>query len=520
MQWDERPSIYEHVRSHVNPDSPGLTQGGDSLPDEERVNEGVGLRWAAGAMDGVSSHHMGEAENEESVRATVGLVLGYCENPTASAKADLYRHVIGGNTLPVIDPVIGALAVHKRLDHGRLYEVAHSFATEAPDREPVKFGLALLGLFRLPENEALFQTLGRHEEFTLYSAVALTNTSDDPERSLWTLARNVTGWGRIHVVERLAGTEDPEIKGWLLRDGYRNDVMYEYLAHTCATAGGLLVALGEPTVDRALQTSAGEILEALIVGGPAENIDDYGDGAAAVGEYLRHMRTSAETLGDFSHVHAVGRFLGDDGDWDARAERGWTPRLRGEFRELCARILARPEWAGRAVSGLGSDDPVEFHRANRVAEALGIDTWERHRIRLERKPEDPALWYEIMVRCDEDRIGDVLSFAEGNIPLLEIATGASDDLGLGLDFVPHQCLDYVLQELRRFPGRGGRLIEAGLRSPVVRNRNMAVAALAAWDKGEWPAAMREALAAATEVEPDESVRERMVKVVNGEPLDD
>jgi hypothetical protein len=60
MPWDQRPSIYDHIRSHVPADGPGLTEGGETLPDEERVNAGSKIRWAAGAMDGVLSHHMGQ----------------------------------------------------------------------------------------------------------------------------------------------------------------------------------------------------------------------------------------------------------------------------------------------------------------------------------------------------------------------------------------------------------------------------------------------------------------------------
>jgi hypothetical protein len=40
----------------------------------------------------------------------------------------------------------------------------------------------------------------------------------------------VAGWGRIQTVRRLAGTQDPQIKAWLLRHGFRNQIMDEYLA--------------------------------------------------------------------------------------------------------------------------------------------------------------------------------------------------------------------------------------------------------------------------------------------------
>jgi hypothetical protein len=58
--------------------------------------------------------------------------------------------------------------------------------------------------------------------------------------------------------------------------------------------------------------------------------------------------------------------------------------------------------------------------------------------------------------CDDDRIGAVIEFAEANLDLAAIATGASDELGLGREFAPHSCLDFVLQDLRRFPGAAGR----------------------------------------------------------------
>ena len=137
---------------------------------------------------------------------------------------------------------------------------------------------------------------------------------------------------------------------------------------------------------------------------------------------------------------------------------------------------------------------------------------------MREKPSDPGRWYHVMARCDEDRIGTVIEFAEATLDLTGIATGAGDELGLGRGFEQHSCLDYVLQELRRFPGRGATLIEAGLKSPVVRNRNMAVAALAGWSRGEWPGRLTEALERAARCEPKDDVRDRMEKALRGEPL--
>ncbi len=520
MPWDQRPSIYDHVCSHVATDQPGLTEGGETLPDEKRLTEDSRLRWAAGALDGVTSRHMGQGGDEELVNKTFDLIREYSDSPIASIKKDLYEHVTEGNTLSLIDSIIEAVVGYGHINHERLYELAYSFVTEAPDREPVKFGVAILGIFNQPENESLFQTLGRHEEFTLFCAVALANVSADPEQSLWTLARNVNGWGRIHVVERLAQTENVGIKNWLLRDGYRNSVMYEYLAYTCATAGGLLSALSEDTVDRELLTSAGEIIAALIASGPAENIDDYEDGAWTVEMFLSHMGSSAETLDDFVHVHTIKQFLDDeDGEWDDREDRDWTDERRNDCRVMCDRILNRPGWTEQARRGFTSDNDMDFHRAIEAAEALGLDTWETHWRRLQEKPTDSGRWYQVMARCDEDRIAAVIAFAEITINLGRIATGPADEIGLGPGWEQHQCLDFVLQALRKFAGQGHRLIQAGLRSPVVCNRNMAVAAMSTWGHDQWDDDLRGALEAAAVIEPQEDVRERMEKTLRGEPLE-
>ena len=105
MPWDGRPSILEHVRSHVAIDGPGMAEGGDTLPDEERIAQGSKIRWAAGAMDGVATHHMGTGEDEEAVRKAAELVVAYSRQPTASNKAAVYRHVVAGHVVSIIDPV-------------------------------------------------------------------------------------------------------------------------------------------------------------------------------------------------------------------------------------------------------------------------------------------------------------------------------------------------------------------------------------------------------------------------------
>src|SRR5262245_54058838 len=113
---------------------------------------------------------------------------------------------------------------------------ALTFTREAPDREPVKIAVALIGFVRDPQDRALVRTLGRHDELTLYAVVAAAKLGE-PDRDVFEIARHVDGWGRIQAVRRLARTRDSQIKAWLLREGYKNWVMHEYAAYICAVTG-------------------------------------------------------------------------------------------------------------------------------------------------------------------------------------------------------------------------------------------------------------------------------------------
>ena len=500
--WRGGPSIHDHIRAHIAPGRPGLTEGGEELPDEK---EDGGLRWVAGGMDGVSSHHMaggGDARRAKRLHRALRDVL---REPAPAALRRLYELLLDGSAIGLVDPLLERAAGGQDLPADRLGELARWIARDAPDREPVKVALALLGAAGGPEDIDLVATLGRHEELTLYVGVALMKLGGDrAEELVFDLAQQVSGWGRIHLVERLAGTGSPAIQAWMLREGYRNDVMIEYLAHICATTGRLRQALEADEVDPALLTGAGELIEALIAGGPAEDMDDYDDGAAVVERYVHHLGAEPRGLDQLVIVDQIGRFLDGDGDWAARAGRGWTTARREALRARTREIIAAPHWPDAVRAGLAASDPDTFHAASRAAGILDIDTWDHQFARLEAG--DEHAWYAVMQTDDPARIDRVVAHAERALPLEDIATGPAEELGFGPAWRSHGHLDVVLQDLRRFPGKGWPLLRAGLQSPVVRNRHMALRALSAWSRPAWPPDAESTLIQARDREPDPDVR--------------
>lgn len=523
--WEGRLAIFECVRAHALARSTGALPEDLVLPDDEGHRNG-GLRWAAGALDGVMGHHAPAEDERLRAKQIVKALRDMMAEATPESLAHLTRLLVRAPVLGVLDEVLAELVSAGDLDPDRFHELAMLLVTRGPDREIVKLGISMLGVLVGADERDTLLAIGAHEEFTLYAAVALASTLDDPDAALWTLAKQVRGWGRIHAVERLAETQDPEIKGWLLREGFGNDVMDEYLAHTCAVAGELAIALEADIVDEALLDGAAGILGALLNGGPAEDIEDYEDAPRAAEAYLRHLARRPEHRPlDLRHLlvaEQLREFIGPARDEleddDTLRELGWDLERRARILDMCDRISARPEWPALVHEGLEAADLGRFHQADAAAQLLDIDAWDHHLRRIEQNPRSSPSWFRLVQTDDAARFDHVLALAEQLLPLDEMASGASEETGLGPEFDVHDTLLVIVHSLVDKPGVGERLIDVALRDPLIRVRRGALRVLAAWgDKlGEVSKAR---LVAAAELEPDEELAADMRKVLAGQRLE-
>lgn len=503
--WGERPSILSHILEHIQPGSVGLRDGGAELPDEANVRGDSGLGWAPGARDGVFGHHVTGAESEARADAAMRALRSLLEDATDANAAAFYSVVSGGPALALVDPLLERV-VASELDAERLHGIARWLTVSAADREAVKLGMALFTTVWHEMDRRTVGTLGHHDEFTPFAVVALRSMEERPDRTLWALGQQVRGWGRIHVVEALASTEDEQIQAWLLREGYANEVMVEYTALICARTGRLRDALELPEPDDALLDGAGEILAALIrgCGGPAAGMESYADGAAATELYLRHLRSRSLATRHRVVVEEVREFLDEPHGVADDSDLGW-PARQGAILELAEEYATRPGWRERVLAELASDDE-HFWAAAAAAPRLGIDLWPFHFDRVKGgRPE----WHYLMQSEDPERIDRVLELAERVLPLDALASGPALESALGRGSDPAWALGLILQGLDRFPGKGWPLIRVGLRSPMIRNRNMAARALAAWPRAAWPPGADALLRRSHAEEPDHDARERM-----------
>lgn len=513
---EDRVSIFSFLAAFATTTQEGLPEAARDLPDEDIVNSRSGskLRWAAGALDGTFGHHTSDSASAD-VAAIHDALLSSAQSPTANNLKTLYNLLAADNALRTVDPLLEKIRGTPNMPVDRLRALARWLATESPDRGAVKFGIALLGLFVPAEDTDILVTLGLHEEFTLYSVVALGSTlnADEVETAWWEIAKCVHGWGRIHIVERLANTQRADIRSWLLREGYKNSVMYEYLAYSCAVGGNLLGALESEYIDDALLTGAGEIIEALINGGPAEDISYYDDGYKSVPLYVRAAAKS-ETR-NLKVLVAVSRVLdfvvNEDAEWAPLESLGWTADLRAQLATACRSFLAAEYWPSAVKEAWSTNDDQLFWMAARACEILGLDVWEK---RLERqKAQLSEQWYFLMQTDDPARIQAVIDLLVTQFDLATIATGPAEEMGLGPGNEKFSAIGAVLQDLGRFPGTGWPLVQAGLRSPVIRNRNMAIRALKGWGVENWPDGTRELLQSAFDDEPYPDTKEALAEVL-------
>ncbi|MCG8542484.1 MAG: hypothetical protein MJA82_21505 [Clostridia bacterium] len=508
VPWENREPIYIHIRDNID-ENGNLTT--ESLPDEEIRYKDTGLRWVAGALDGAFGHHASCSENDIKLAKLTESIALYDRKKD---KIEFYNIVIKDNIVSSIDSLIEEIVKLQVKITQKLYNWIEFLTFQSPDRGAVKTGIALLGAMGATQFKDQIKILGRHEEFTLYVVVALLNMSDDPEIELWELAKRVHGWGRIHIVERLAETENPEIKSWILTEGYKNNIMYEYLAYIAADTGDLKKVLSKDNIEDDILLAASDIIQALIAEGPVPGISIYQDAAETVKLYIKHTLGKRDNLSYLLTYDCIYDYVTDtDTEWDNLKENGWDEEKRNEIAKILREELENETWKELIIKSANTENDVDFWIINRAAKILNINLFNVHWERIQKDPLNQTKWFDIMNSATNDNIDAVLEYAIKTIPLAEISTGADELIGLGKEYNLHSIVSFIVQSLDKYEGKGKVIILAALKSPVIRNRNMAIRALDNWNIEYITQELKDAINDAEKIEPKEDVKERLSKLL-------
>lgn len=155
-----------------------------------------------------------------------------------------------------------------------------------------------------------------------------------------------------------------------------------------------------------------------------------------------------------------------------------------------------------------------FEEALWPAERLRIPTRQHIRARLQTHPHNAYLWQEVLNNCPPEEMADVVALAEQLLPLADLATGPTQDIGIGPFDQPDHVLDLIISRLDTHPGHGWTLIKTALANRTIRNRNMAIRTLEHWPPALLPADARDAARKALDTEPDCKVRRSLQTLLN------
>ena len=221
-------SIYQLICDNIKD---GVLDENFEIPDEG----GSEIKWAPGAMDGVTLYHsahqgLGPDETKKMARA---LKAAASDNfPEADA---LFKEWTERNrAVSVVDELQDYVIKHAdRLPPRGMHNTAMNLVLNSEHKECVKIGLEILELFGEPDEaiKEMIRRVGLYEEFTIFSVWNMQKWESGNDE-IFKLARKVSSWGRIHAVERLE-PETEEIRHWILTEGAMNYVMPAYTALTC-----------------------------------------------------------------------------------------------------------------------------------------------------------------------------------------------------------------------------------------------------------------------------------------------
>ena len=350
-------------------------------------------------------------------------------------------------------------------------------------------GALLLAAAQGPWRETV-RTLALADELTLY-CVFVACRWENKDEELFAMAKQVRGWGRVHAVRELEPVSQ-EMKTWLLDEGWDNDVLPAYTALACAQRGGLRERLEQEALSRAQLDAAGGLIQALLDEGPVSNISRMEDAEELLLAYMAQVERAELTLGALNVVRGILSAAAED-ELD-------LSQVRTRAEALFASQASR-----RAV-----EQALERGEGFSLAAALGLAWQEKLLEALERDFAGTySQLYLILAPEQELWVDRALAVCEKNLPR-ELATGPKDWTFAPPEEPRYNWLDYTVQFLKPFPGRGLELALTALEAPVIRNRNMALNALESWREAGWsfPEAVVQALERLNVSEVHDKLRER------------
>lgn len=447
----EKESLYNYIKKNI---VEGQLPKEFSLPKNTSENQ---IRFADGAQDGIAIYHMGNADvSEESIRLLNEWSKAVSDGNFELGYQKLEEFAKSNTPLNSIDEFERNIIDHaSELNAENIHRFAVECIMESLNVDMVKYGLEALEVFSEPGEELkdIIRTLGLSDEFALFSIFNMLSWENANEE-VFSLAKKVRGWGRVHAVARLE-PETEAIRRWLLEEGINNEVIPAYSALEVYQKADVCDLLKSELTEKEL-CQIGSILCALLDEGPTVGISAVEDADVMITDFLKQVQRSKPVLSLCETVRELSEETGSE-----------------EVFALCKEILHSAAVREAVLCWVKEAEGLE------LAEYLNIDYFEPLYHCIVKDFDKHFYKCDRLVKNDSFREKVFQLFRE-HLPMEQMVSEPQDCMGLGKEYENYSRLVYLVQNLSEYPFCGTDFVELALKSPVISNRNMALRVLNSW----------------------------------------
>ncbi|NDI98025.1 hypothetical protein GWA97_02955 [Flavobacterium sp. LaA7.5] len=369
-EWRTKHSLYRNIISSI--DTSGKLPYEYVLPDNIKIDVQEKKEKKASIYSVIFEFGQEESALRE-IKELAKKLQDISVTGNKETAAEFYNAITKyEDIINLIDPFLEEISNYSLVIEPNLFAFANDMALNTAHKNSVKFGIAILGLCQNQVVIEKLKLLGLHDEFTLYTVIALLNLCENPENDLLEVGQKVNGWGKIQLVDRLARIcKSEKVKEWLITDGYKNSVHNQYLACTCATYGDLSKKLEAKNIDPELYIAASEILDVLLSPGPCEDISCYEDAHKTLISFIKHSYQHANHIKDFILLHKIKVYL-NKMLLDTERENKWSDRKIADCLVTIAKIIDCDTWKVIITNILVNPYDKNYPHAREAAALMGL----------------------------------------------------------------------------------------------------------------------------------------------------
>lgn len=265
-------SLYNVIKENIKD---GRLPEDFSLP-KEKFNDKVAF--ADGAMDGIMIYHMGRGEiSDEDMKICEDALRAITDGNISECIEKLTVFLTKHSAIKAIDNIQRLMLDCKEwINYSNLYNFAVHSMIESDRSELIKFGMLTVEMFDEPSDEIkdFIRTLSLSDEFTIFGVFNMMSWENGNDE-IFQIAQKVSGWGRIHAIERLEPSTQ-EIKDWLLFEGKENHVVNDYTALTIYEKSEVRERVKAPISEKELEAII-DLTGYMICEGPVTGISGIDD---------------------------------------------------------------------------------------------------------------------------------------------------------------------------------------------------------------------------------------------------